>query len=195
MKSVIRSLIVLVSFTVLLCGIYPAVVTGLGNVFFPHETQGSLIEKDGKVIGSELIGQAFTKAQYFQGRVSAAGNGYDAANSSGSNLGPTSKKLMDRVKADVERIKKENPTLKDGEVPTELITASGSGLDPHISPRAAEVQLARVAANRKVSEAEIKKIVDRFTERPELGVLGDATVNVLLVNLELDKAYPVVEGK
>ncbi len=191
MKTIVRSSIVLLIFVVILCGAYPLAVTVIGNVFFHHKAQGSLIEKDGKIVGSELIGQVFTKPHYFQGRPSAAGSGYDAANSSGSNLGSTSKKMVDRMKSDIDRVRKENPTIAEGRVPTELVTASSSGLDPHISPRAAEVQIARVAAARKVSESEVKKLVEKFTEGPQWGVLGDTTVNVLLVNLELDKQHPV----
>ncbi len=192
MKTIIRSSVVLVLFTILLCGVYPLSVTLVGNLLFGDKSQGSLIVKDGKIVGSSLIGQNFTKPQYLHGRISAAGDkGYDAANSSGSNLGPTSKKLMDRIKADVERVRKGNPTVKDGKVPTEMVTASGSGLDPHLSPHAAEIQIVRIATSRKASEAVVKRIVDHFTEGPQWGIFGEPTVNVLLVNLELDKILPM----
>lgn len=185
---IIRSIIILLSLTVLLCGVYPLAVTVIGNILFRDKAQGSLIQKNGKTIGSELIGQSFTQAKYFQGRPSAAGEkGYDAANSSGSNLGPTSKKLMDRVKLEIERIRKENPKLANTPIPADLVTASGSGLDPHISPKAAQVQVARVAAARKLDEKEIQKLVNQFTKGPEIGLFGDPTVNVLLLNLELDR--------
>ena len=177
---------------VLLCVIYPAIVTVLGNLLFSEKAKGGIISLNGKAIGAQLISQGFTKPQYFQGRLSAAGDkGFDAANSTGSNLGPTSKKLMDRMKVDIDRIKKENPTLKEGAIPAELVTASGSGLDPHLSPEATGVQADRVAQARGVAVEEIKKLIKKITEGPSLGFLGESTVNILLLNLELDRLFPV----
>lgn len=189
MKDLISSVLMILLMTIGLGILYPLSVWGLGQLFFRHEANGSLIEKEGKVVGSELIGQNFTSPGYFHGRPSAAGNGYDAGASSGSNLGPTSKKLIDRVTADAESLFAENPAKP---IPADLVTASGSGLDPHISPAAANFQLPRVARERGLSESELGQIVSRFTEGRQLGVLGEPRVNVLLLNLELDKTKPLV---
>jgi K+-transporting ATPase ATPase C chain len=176
-------------FTLVVTGlVYPLVVTGLGQLLFHHAASGSLVsDEKGNVVGSELIGQGFAKPSYFQPRPSAAGEkGYDAAASSGSNLGPTSKKLQDRVVADLERLHKENPDAP-ADVPSDLVTASASGLDPHVSPEAALWQLPRVAKARGVSPERIRTLVDANTEGRELGLLGESRVNVLLLNLALDR--------
>jgi K+-transporting ATPase ATPase C chain len=177
--------------TVLTGLVYPGVVTGLCQVLFKDKADGSLLLKDGHVIGSSLIGQNFTRPEYFQPRPSAAGNdGYDGTASQGSNLGPTSQKLADRVKGSVEAFRKANPDFQ-GPIPADLVTASGSGLDPHLTPEAAEAQAARVAKSRGVQSGQIEQLVAQFTEARDLGFLGEARVNVLLLNLALDQRYPV----
>ncbi|MCC7307488.1 MAG: potassium-transporting ATPase subunit KdpC [Acidobacteria bacterium] len=192
MKDLITSVLMIVVMTVGLGILYPLAVWGVGQLVFPHQANGSLIEREGKVIGSELIGQNFTSPVYFQGRPSAAGAGYDAAASSGSNLGPTSSKLIDRVKTEAEALRSENPQTQ---VPADLVTTSASGLDPHISPAAANFQIVRVAKARGMSEDQLRSIVGRFTEGRQFGVLGEPRVNVLLLNLELDRVSPVSNAK
>ena len=174
--------------TVLTGLIYPGVVTGLCQMLFPKQANGSLVYKGGKVIGSALIGQNFTKPEYFQPRPSAAGNGYDATASSGSNLGPTSQKLVDRVKASVDKFRKENPNFT-GAIPADLLTASGSGLDPHLSPESVDAQVDRVAKARGASPQDIRTLIAQLTEGRDLGFLGEPRVNVLRLNEALDSKY------
>jgi len=167
--------------------IYPLLVTGLAQVLFHDKANGQLITKNGQVVGSKIIGQGFSGPGYFHSRLSAAGNGYDAANSAGSNLGPTNQKLIERVKQDTERLQAENPGKR---VPIDLVTTSASGFDPHITPAAAEFQIPRIARERNLSEDAVKALIEKYTERRQLGFLGEARVDVLLLNLELDEQSP-----
>ena len=182
-----RNLLISLRFTVvttLLFGLaYPAVVTGAAQLLFKDKANGQLIHRDGILIGSRILGQNFSGATYFHSRPSAAGAGYDAANSSGSNLGPSSKKLLDRISTDVSSAQADHP---GSDVPIDLITASGSGLDPHITPAAAAFQISRVAKERNLPEDAVKQAVGRHTEGRQLGFLGEPRVNVLELNLDLD---------
>jgi len=172
--------------TVLLGIVYPFVMTGLSELLFKEKARGSLIEREGKVVGSRLIGQPFKGASYFHSRPSAAGSGYDATASGGTNLGPTSKQLfVEQVRGRAKQLHAENPNVK---IPIDLITSSGSGLDPHISPAAAEFQVPRVAGERGMSEEEVRRLVQKHTEERQFGVLGEPRVNVLELNLALDQA-------
>ena len=196
-KEIRPALILLIALTLLTGLAYPLAITGLAAIIFPYQSQGSLIERDGKVIGSELIGQAFASDRYFHGRPSATTgpdpadpsktvpSPYNAANSMGSNLGPTSKVLADRMKQDVDKLKGENP---NSSVPVDLVTTSGSGLDPDISPEAAYFQVPRVAKARSLAEDRVRQLVAASIEERTLGLLGEPTVNVLALNLALDKS-------
>jgi K+-transporting ATPase ATPase C chain len=175
--------------TVLTGLIYPGIVTGLCQLLFPRQANGSLEYKDGKVIGSTLIGQNFTKPEYFQPRPSGAGNGYDATASGSSNLGPTNQKLIDRVKTSVDKFHKDNPNFTDT-IPADLLTMSGSGLDPHLSPESTYAQAERVARARGASVQDVRALIAQFTEGRDLGFLGEPRVNVLRINEALDEKFP-----
>jgi K+-transporting ATPase ATPase C chain len=191
MNQIKITILVTIVLTILFGLAYPLVFTGLAQVLFHHQANGSLVTVNGKVAGSELIGQSFTKPEYFHGRPSAAGNnGYDATNSSGSNLGPTNQKLVDRVKADVQKFRAENPDYT-GPIPADLLTSSASGLDPHISPASAEAQVARVAKARGVTPDRIAELVAKHTDGRQWGIFGEPRVNVLLLNIDLDHSVPL----
>jgi len=183
-KNLITAVLMTLVTTVLLGIIYPLVVTGISQFMFRDKANGQLIVKDGTVVGSRIIGQPFTGPKYFHSRPSAAGNGYDAANSGGSNLGPTNQKLIERVKQDTASAQAENPSAP---VPVDLVTTSASGLDPDITPAAAEFQIYRVARERGMSEQAVRDLVSKYTQPRQLGFLGEPRVNVLELNLKLDE--------
>jgi potassium-transporting ATPase KdpC subunit len=187
-KHFTTSILMTIVTTILLGIVYPFVVTGLAQLLFPKQANGSLIAPNGKIVGSSLIGQPFSSPGYFRSRPSAAGTGYDAGNSSGSNLGPTNKMLIDRMTGDIQKAQAENP---NAQVPMDLVTTSGSGLDPHISPEAADFQVPRIAGERGMSEADVRTLVANHTEGRQLGFLGEPRVNVLELNLDLDATHPM----
>ena len=173
--------------------IYPGVVTGLCQLLFPRSANGSLLEVNGKIVGSTLLGQNFSKPEYFHPRPSAAGNdGYDATASSGSNLGPTNQKLVDRMKADIEKFRKENPAYQ-GPIPADMLTTSASGLDPDISPASALAQAPRVAEARGATLDQVRQLIEAHAEGRQLGFLGEPRVNVLLLNLDLNQKFPLTK--
>lgn len=176
-------------FTILTGLIYPGIVTGLCQILFHHQANGSMVEVNGQVVGSALIGQKFSKPQYFQPRPSAAGNGYDGSSSNGSQYGPTNQKLIDRVKASVDQFRNDNPDYT-GPIPADAVTASASGLDPDISPANAQAQAPRVAKARGVSLQNIQQLIAAHTTGRTFGLMGEPRVNVLLLNLDLDQKFP-----
>jgi K+-transporting ATPase ATPase C chain len=190
-KNLITAVLMTVATTILLGIVYPLVVTGIARVAFPDKASGQLIQRDGKTVGSRIIGQPFTGPGYFRSRPSAAGaNGYDAANSGGTNLGPTNKALIDRVKQSVDSLQAENPGKP---VPVDMVTTSASGLDPEITPAAADFQVPRVARERGITEDQLQRLVAKHTAGRQAGFLGEARVNVLELNLDLDAAYPLLK--
>jgi K+-transporting ATPase ATPase C chain len=189
LKQIYPAFAITIVLTVLLGIIYPLVITGVAQVIFPRQAAGSLLERDGKVIGSRLIGQPFTGRSYFHSRPSAAGNGYDATASGGTNFGPTSRKLFEsNIKPAADALREENPNTP---IPIDLVTSSGSGLDPHITPAAAEFQVPRVVKERGMSADEVRRLVREHTEGRQFGFLGEARVNVLELNLALDAIRPM----
>jgi K+-transporting ATPase ATPase C chain len=189
MKQILLPAVMLTLVITVLTGlVYPLVVTGLSQAFFPHQANGSLITVNGKIVGSSLIGQKFTRPEYFHGRPSGAGDGYDAANSGATNLGPTNQALVNRVRDDIKKFREENPTYT-GPIPADLLTSSASGLDPHISPASAYAQIDRVAKARGSSADAVRQAIDRHVEGRQFGIFGEPRVNVLELNLDLDHTF------
>lgn len=186
-KNLLTSILITAATTILFGLIYPLLVTGLAQLIFPHQANGQLLVKNGKVVGSAIIGQKFSGPGYFHSRLSAAGNGYDAANSGGSNLGPTNQKLLDRVKNDVVSAQADNANTS---VPIDLVTSSASGVDPHITPAAAEFQLARIARFHGITTEQLRALVAKHTEGRQFELLGEPRVNVLQLNIDLDEQFP-----
>lgn len=186
-KNLITAVLMTIATTILLGIVYPLVVTGMAQLLFPKKANGQLIQVAGKTVGSSIIGQGFSGTTYFHSRPSSAGNGYDAANTNGSQLGPTNQKLIDRVKGDVATAQADHPGVA---VPIDLVTASASGIDPHITPAAAEFQLPRVARERGTTVDRLRSLIAKHTEGRQLGILGEARVNVLELNLDLDQQFP-----
>jgi K+-transporting ATPase ATPase C chain len=196
MRELKTSLLTMLVLLIILCGIYPIMVWGIAQVIFPGKANGSLIERQGKLVGSSLIAQSFSNPQYFHPRPSAAGAiGYDGTSSGGSNLGPLSKSLVDQVEERIKNYRKENNLPADTLIPADAVTASGSGLDPHISLKNASLQMARVAKARGLSDTEIKKAIAAATDKPFLGFLGEPGVNVLELNLALDAMTMTSHGR
>jgi K+-transporting ATPase ATPase C chain len=193
LKTLYQSVMATLVLAVLACGAYPALVTAIGQLVFPRQAAGSLlVSRDGKTLGSYLIGQGFSRPSYFHGRPSAAGaNGYDAASSSGSNLGPTNPKFIEGLKTNIDVLLKENPGVKRGEIPGDLVTASASGLDPHVTPEGALVQVSRVAQARGADRDQVRALVLKHVEGPQWGLFGEPVVNVLALNLDLDQLFPI----
>ena len=187
-RNLVAAVLMTIVTTLILGIVYPLVITGIAQVAFPDKANGQLIKRNGKVVGSRIIGQGFSSPGYFHSRPSAAGMGYDAANSAGSNLGPTNKKLVDAVKANVGAARKENPGAP---VPIDLVTTSASGFDPHITPASADFQVPRIARERGMSEADVSRLVAAHTEGRQLGFFGEPRVNVLELNLALDSEHPL----
>lgn len=191
MRALMISIKMTIVLTILLGVIYPLAMTGIANLIFSHQAQGSLIVRGGKVVGSELIGQTFAAPGYFHGRPSAAGDkGYDASSSSGSNLGPTNKALISAVQQRVKDVLEANPGVTARQVPIDMVTTSGSGLDPEISPAAADLQVERVAKTRGLGEDDVRLLIQQNTRTRQLGVLGEPGVNVLSLNMALDRLSP-----
>jgi potassium-transporting ATPase KdpC subunit len=186
-KNLITAVLMTLVTTVLFGLLFPVLVTGLAQVLFPKQANGQLLTRNSVVVGSRLIGQSFSSPGYFHSRPSVAGTGYDAGNSSGSNLGPTNQALIARVQADADRLQKENPAVA---IPIDLLTTSASGLDPHISPQAAEFQVPRIAKERGLSEDVVREAVRQNTATRQFGILGEPRVNVLQLNLTLDEISP-----